>query len=92
MEQLKYYIYYACQRQFSDELVDVKVSNSIPNQAFVEIVVKTVTPEITTFAKDLKHEFAEMDRQVDIHVVAESNRPRVWGSLISIFQRFGGPS
>lgn len=42
-----------------------------PYQAFVKVVMKTVTPEATAFARDIKLEFAELDRLVDIHVVAE---------------------
>lgn len=54
---------------FGDELLNVKVS-VWPHQAFVKVVLKTVTPEATAFARDIKLEFAELDRQVDIHVVA----------------------
>jgi len=56
-------------KKFGDELLDVKVS-LWPQQAFVKVVLKTVTPEATAFARDIKLEFAELDRQVDIQVVA----------------------
>jgi len=42
----------------------------LPHQAFVKIVLKTVTPEATAFARDIEQELAELDRQVDILVVA----------------------
>jgi len=69
-QQLQNYVYYACQRRLADELVDVKAGPSIPNQASVQIVVKTVTSEITAFAGDLQQEFSELDRHIDIKVVA----------------------
>ena len=56
-------------KEFGDELLDVKVSHW-PHQAFVKVVLKTVTPKATAFARDIKLEFAELDRQVDIQVVA----------------------
>jgi len=46
-QQLLDYFKDACQKRFGDELIDIKVSNSVPHQAFVQIVVKVVTPEIT---------------------------------------------
>jgi hypothetical protein len=46
------------------------VSFSVPHQAFVQIVVKTVTSQSKVFAGDLEQEFAELDRHIDIQVVA----------------------
>lgn len=60
----------AFKKRFGDELVGIKVSFSVPHQAFVQIVVKTVTLEVTAFAEELAQEFAELDRQIDIQVVA----------------------
>ena len=87
-QQLLDYFYYACQRRFGDELIDVKVNNSVPHQAFVQIVVKTVTPEIKTFARDFEQEFAELDRHIDIQVVSGRNGPRILDKAISVFHRF----
>ncbi len=56
--------------QFGDELVDIRVSFSVPHQAFVQIIVKTVTSEIKDFARNLEQEFAELDWHVDVQVVA----------------------
>ncbi len=56
-------------KKFGDELLDVKVSHW-PHQLVVKVVLKTVTPEAAAFARDIKKEFAELDRLVDIHVVA----------------------
>jgi hypothetical protein len=59
-----------CQKRFGDELVDIRVSFSVPHQAFVQIIVKTVTSEIKAFAGDPEQEFAELDRHIDVQVVA----------------------
>jgi len=69
-QQLLEYFEDVCKNQLGDELVDIKVSFPVPHQAFVQIVVKTVTSEIKAFAGELVQEFAELDRHVDIQVVA----------------------
>ncbi|RLA42432.1 MAG: hypothetical protein DRQ97_14015 [Gammaproteobacteria bacterium] len=69
-QQLLEYFRDACQKRFGDELIDIKVSLSVPHQAFVQIVVKTVTPQITAFGGDLQQEFAELGRHIDVQVVA----------------------
>jgi hypothetical protein len=60
-QQLLEYFKDTCQKQFGDELVDIKVSFSVPHQAFVQIVVKTVTSQSKVFAGDLEQEFAELE-------------------------------
>lgn len=69
-QQLLEYFKDVCQKRFGDELVDIRVSFSVPQQAFVQIIVKTVTSEIIAFAGDLEQEFAELDRHIDVQVVA----------------------
>ena len=69
-QQLLEYVKDTCKKQFGDELLDVKVSFLIPHQAFVKVVMKTVTPEATAFARDIKLEFVELDRHVDVQAVA----------------------
>jgi len=70
-QQLLEYLKDTCRKQFGDELLDVKVSFLIPHQAFVKVVVKTVTSETTAFARDIERDFAELDRHVDVQIVAE---------------------
>jgi len=69
-QQLLEYFKNACQKQFGDELVDIRVSFSVPHQAFVQIIVKTVTSEVKDFAGNLEQEFAELDRHINVQVVA----------------------
>ncbi len=46
------------------------MSFSVPHQAFVQIIVKTVTSESKDFAGNLEQEFAELDRHINVQVVA----------------------
>ena len=91
-EQLQNYIYYTCQRQFSDGLIDIKVNCSVPGSALVEIIVKNVTPEIRAFAVDFEQEFSELDRHISIRVVSEKHVPRVLNWATGVFHRFVRPS
>lgn len=52
-QQLLEYFKDVCQKRFGDELVEFRVSFTVSHQAFVQILVKTVTSEIKTFAGDL---------------------------------------
>ena len=69
-QQLLEYFEDTCWQQFGHELLNVNVSFPLPQQAFVKIFVKTVTPDITAFARILADEFVELDRHVDVLVAA----------------------
>ena len=54
--------------QFGSDLVGVKV-RFLPHQAFVQVQVREIRPEMLDFARAVEAEFAELDRSVAMEVV-----------------------
>jgi len=65
---LKSYVQGLFARQFGSALVGVEV-RVLPHQAFVQIGVREISPEMKTFSRAMEAEFAELDRQVAVQVV-----------------------
>jgi len=68
MSDLQEYIRDAFQRKFKKEVCEVKVHDKIPHQYYVKVRVQNLRPEMTTLARAMEQEFAELDRHVDIQV------------------------
>lgn len=68
--ELKRYVEDLFSRQFGPDLVGVKV-RTLFHQAFVQIGVRKVRPEMETFSRAMEAEFAELDRQVEVKVLRQ---------------------